>query len=51
VVSTDIEHYLLFERGREFERGLRPLSPQLPSPAINIFKQRSMYPAGEGIQG
>jgi len=23
----------LFERGREFERGLRPLSPELPSPA------------------
>jgi hypothetical protein len=40
----------MFERGREFERGLRPLSSELPSPAINIFKQRSMSLAGEGIQ-
>jgi hypothetical protein len=25
--------FFLFERGREYERGLRPLSPLLPSPA------------------
>jgi hypothetical protein len=30
-------HYLLFKRGREFERGRSPLSPVLPSPARNIF--------------
>jgi hypothetical protein len=24
----------LFERGREYERGLHPLSPLLPSPAL-----------------
>jgi hypothetical protein len=29
--------FSLFERGREYERGLRPLSPVLPSPAnMNI---------------
>jgi hypothetical protein len=43
--------HILFERGKEFERGLRPLSSKLPSPAINIFEDLSMSPAGEGIQG
>jgi hypothetical protein len=40
----------MFERGREFERGRSPLSPQLPSPATNIFRPHSMYLAGEGIK-
>jgi hypothetical protein len=38
----------LFERGRDFERGLRPLSLTLPSPAINIYEFLPMFPAGEG---
>jgi len=41
----------LFERGREYERGLRPLSPELPSPAINVFEDLSMSLAGEGTKG
>jgi hypothetical protein len=41
----------LFERGREFERGRSPLSSKLPSPAINISENFSMYLAGEGIKG
>jgi len=39
----------LFERGREYERGLRPLSPELPSPAIIIRDDLSMLLAGEGF--
>jgi hypothetical protein len=38
----------LFERGRDFERGLRPLSLTLPSPASSIYEFLSRYPAGEG---
>jgi hypothetical protein len=38
----------LFERGKGFERGLRPLSFTLPSPAINIYEFLLMFPAGEG---
>jgi hypothetical protein len=30
-------NHLLFERGRKFERGLRPLSSSLPSPAKYIY--------------
>jgi hypothetical protein len=41
----------LFKRGREYERGLSPLSPGLPSPAINIYGCLPMIPAGEGIKG
>jgi hypothetical protein len=41
----------VFERGREYERGLRPLSLELPSPAINICGFLSMSLAGEGIKG
>jgi hypothetical protein len=37
----------LFERGRDFERGLRPLSLTHPSPAINIYEFLTMFPAGE----
>jgi len=36
---------------RVFERGLRPLSPELPSPAINICKELSKNLAGEGTKG
>jgi len=39
----------LFERGRNFERGIRPLSLTLPSPAINIYEFLPMFPAGEGF--
>ena len=38
---------LLFERGRNFKRGLRPLSLTLPSPAINNYEFLPMFPAGE----
>jgi len=41
----------MFERGKEFERGLRPLSSELPSPAINICGCLPVIPAGEGIKG
>jgi hypothetical protein len=41
----------MFERGREFERGRSPLSPELPSPAIDIFGILPVFPAGEGIKG
>jgi hypothetical protein len=41
----------MFEREKEFERGLRPLSLLLPSPAKNIFEGLTMSLAGEGIQG
>jgi hypothetical protein len=39
----------LFERGRNFERGLCPLSITLPSPAININEFLPMFPDGEGF--
>jgi hypothetical protein len=40
----------LFERGKEFERGLRPLSPIFPSPTIYI--QVLLYVSGwRGIKG
>jgi len=38
----------MFERGKEFERGLRPLSPELPSLAISICGFLPMILAGEG---
>jgi hypothetical protein len=38
----------MFKRGKELERGRSPLSPVLPSPAINIFNYVSMSLAGEG---
>jgi hypothetical protein len=41
----------MFERGKEFERGLRPLSSILPSPVINIYGFLPMILAGEGIKG
>jgi hypothetical protein len=41
----------MFKRGRDFERGLRPLSPELPSPAVNICGFLSVILAGEGIKG
>jgi len=41
----------MFERGEEFERGLRPLSPELPSPAINICDFLPVILAGEGTKG
>jgi len=41
----------MFDRGKEFERGLRPLSSSLPSPATNIYDDLSTLLAGEGIQG
>jgi hypothetical protein len=37
--------------GKEFERGLRPLSPELPFPAINICGFLQLILAGEGIKG
>jgi hypothetical protein len=43
--------FIMFERGKEFERGLRPLSPELPSPAINICGFLPVILAGEGIKG
>jgi hypothetical protein len=43
--------FIIFERGREFERGLCPLSPELPSPAINICGLLPVLLAGEGIKG
>jgi hypothetical protein len=42
---------MLFKRGKEFERGLRPLSPELPFPAIKICGLISVVLAGEGIKG
>jgi hypothetical protein len=41
----------VFERGRVIERGLRPLSPELPFPAKNIRKVCSIFLAGKGIKG
>jgi hypothetical protein len=41
----------MFERGREFERGLRPLSLILPSPTINICGFVPVILAGGGIKG
>jgi len=41
----------MFERGKEFERGLRPLSPELPFPSINIYGFLQLILAGEGIKG
>jgi hypothetical protein len=41
----------MFERGKEFERGLRPLSLKLPFPAINTCGFLPTLPAGEGIKG
>jgi hypothetical protein len=41
----------MFERGKELERGRSPLSPELPSPAINIYGVLPVFPAGEGIKG
>jgi len=41
----------MFERGKEFERGRSPLSPELPSPAINICDFLPVILAGEGIKG
>jgi len=41
----------MFERGKEFERGLRPLSLELPSTAINIYGISPVILAGEGIKG
>jgi hypothetical protein len=41
----------MFERGKEYERGLRPLSPKLPSAAINIPGLLPTLLAGEGIKG
>jgi hypothetical protein len=38
----------MFERGEELERGLRPLSFKLPSPAINAFSYLPVILAGEG---
>jgi len=38
---------LMFKRGREYERGLCPLSTLLPSPA-NKNQEYSMILAGEG---
>jgi hypothetical protein len=36
-------------RGKEIERGLRPLSTQLPSPAMDIFEGLTITPTGEGF--
>jgi len=33
--------------GRACQRGVRPLSPILPSPAINIYEFLPMFPDGE----
>jgi hypothetical protein len=41
---------LLFERGKEYERGRSPLSLILPSPAININNFYAKLLAGEGIK-
>jgi hypothetical protein len=41
----------LFERGRGFERGLRPLSLELPSTAINTCGFLPEILAVEGIKG
>jgi len=38
----------MFERGKEYERGRSPLSPKLPSPAINICDFLPVIPAGDG---
>jgi hypothetical protein len=43
--------FFLFERGKEFERGLRPLYPALLSPAMDDWGLCPMYQAGEGIKG
>jgi hypothetical protein len=41
----------MFKRGRDFERGLGPLSPELPSPAVNFCGFLSVILAGEEIKG
>jgi hypothetical protein len=38
----------MFERGKEYERGLRPLSFGLPFPAIDIFGGLRIRMAGKG---
>jgi len=38
----------MFERGKELERGLRPLSSELPSPAINACGLLPVLLVGEG---
>jgi hypothetical protein len=43
--------FIMFEKGREFERGLHPLSSKLPSLAINNCGLLPVSPAGEGIKG
>jgi hypothetical protein len=42
--------FLLFKRGREYERGRSPLSLKLPSPAIKTTGYKINL-AGEGIKG
>jgi hypothetical protein len=42
---------ILFKRGREFERGRSPLSPELPSPARDSDKKSEILMTGEGTQG
>jgi len=42
---------IMFERGKELERGLRPLSFKLPSPAINTCGLLPVILAGEGVRG
>ena len=39
---------ILFERGKELERGLSPLSSKLPFPAINACSFVPVILAGEG---
>jgi hypothetical protein len=41
----------MLKRGREFERGLRPLSPELPSPARINPGYITTFQAGGGIKG
>jgi hypothetical protein len=41
----------MFERGKEFERGLRPLSSLLPSSAINTCDDLSVAPGWRGDKG
>jgi len=39
------------QEGEKYERGLSPLSPELPSSAINICGFLPVILAGEGIKG
>jgi len=39
---------ILSEKGRVYERGLRPLSTEHPSPAMMTLELPSMVLAGEG---